>query len=176
MQYLHRSAFALVGLSLLFLLTRCDNDSQDFVIGSDDVLMLTTPAAGVEDRACANFDKTRTFVLAPQDSQFVSWSEGRSLPDDTLQILRFEVLRDTGSISKFTLTFRPLKDRPNEVQCMKGFGCTPPWEHFPWKSPAGEFLDQTVFKYKVIPRGRTGVSFQNYHPGTPITVRVNPAI
>jgi hypothetical protein len=168
------------GLVLLFwvfvtaLLFSCKKDN--IIIGSDDVLMLTTPASGVESRACANFASSRNFALMSADSQLVAWSEGRSLEGDTLQILRFEVQRDTGIIAQFTLTFRPREGQASEMQCMKGFGCTPPWVHFPWKSPSGNFLDQTQFQFKVFPRGRNGVSFQNYHPSVPITVRVNPTL
>jgi hypothetical protein len=166
---------ALLSSCTLLALTACDKKSPGF-IGSDDVIMLTTPASGVESFACADFVSSRSFGLMSADSQMVAWAEGRSLPDDTLRIVRFEVRRDTGVVAQFTLTFRPREGQASEVQCMKGFGCTPPWAHFPWKSPDGDFLDHTTLKFRVVPRGSNGVSFQNYHPSVPITVQVNPAL
>ncbi len=154
----------------------CCNREDVIIIGSDDVIMLTTPAKDLESFACTDFTNSRTFMLPPADSQLVAWAEGRSLANDTIQIVRFEVLRDTGLVAKFTLTFRPLTGKPSEMQCMKGFGCTPPWEYFPWKSPNGNFLDQTIHKFQVYPRGKNGISVQNRNTTETLTIRVNPPL
>jgi hypothetical protein len=160
----------------LSLALQCKKEDEEFIITSDDVLMMVIPASGLESAACADFASSRSFELMPADSQLVNWSEGRSLANDTIQIIRLEVLRDTGSVLKFTMTFRPHTGRPSEIQCMKGFGCDGPWETFPWKSPDGNFLDHTVQKFKVIPRGKKGISFQNFNTDGLLTVRVNPPI
>jgi hypothetical protein len=171
-----QSIYSTLGFMAIVIAAWCCNRPENIIIGSDDVIMLTTPAQGLESLACADFSSSRSFVLPPADSQLVAWAEGRSLANDAIQSVRFEVLRDTGSVSKFTLTFRPLTGKPSEMQCMKGFGCTAPWEYFPWKSPNGNFLDQTVHKFQVYPRGKNGVSFQNRNATESLTIRVNPSL
>jgi hypothetical protein len=167
------SILTVLGILLAF---QCKKKEEEFIITSDDVLMMVIPAAGLESAACDNFASSRSFDLMPADSQMVLWTEGRSLANDTIQIIRLEVLRDTGSVLKFTMTFRPRSGQPSEIQCMKGFGCDGPWETFPWKSPTGNFLDHTVQKFKVIPRGKNGFSFQNVNTDGVLQVRVNPPI
>lgn len=149
---------------------------NDFIIVTDDVLMLSRPAEGVERDACEAFSSQRTFNLPASGKETVNWSEGKSLPNDTLKIIRLEILSDAGSVVQFTMTLRPLSGKPSEIQCMKGFGCTPPWEHFPWIAPGENFLDHTVFKFRVIPTSVNTFDIENYNTDKPLTVRVNPPI
>ncbi len=148
----------------------------DTIIVSDDVLMLTVPATGIEVAACADFAANRSFELPASNTRSVNWTEAKSLANDTLKIIRLEILSDTGSVAQFTMTLRPLSGKPSEIQCMKGFGCTAPWEHFPWIAPGQNFLDQTVFKFKVKPVGISSFTVENYNTDKALTVRVNPTI
>jgi len=157
------------------ILQNCDPKGGDIII-TDDVLMLSIPAPGLESAACADFASNRSISLPASNIQSISWSEAKSLANDTLKIIRLEVLSDTGSVAKFTMTLRPLSGRPSEIQCMKGFGCTGTWEHFPWIAPGQNFLDQTVFKFKVKPVGIGSFTVENYNADKALTVRVNPAI
>ncbi len=162
---------ALFSLSLQNCLPRVDD-----IIITDDVLMLTVPASGLESAACADFASDRSFSLPASNMQSVNWSEAKSLANDTLKIIRLEILSDTGSVAKFTMTLRPLSDRPSEIQCMKGFGCTGTWQHFPWIAPGQNFLDQMVFKFKVKPVGIGSFTIENYNTDKALIVRVNPPI
>lgn len=165
-----------IALSLfcLLLFSNCSKKS-DFII-TDDILMLTVPAVGVEAEACTDFASSRSLSIAPQSAQTVSWSEGKTLSGDTLKIMRLEILRDTGSVAKFTMTLRPLSGTPSEIQCMKSFGCEGKWETFPWKSPEGNFLNHTVHKFKVIPNGISNFSIENNNTGETLRVLVNPPL
>lgn len=154
---------------------RCTK-KNDFIIVTDDILMLNKPAAGVERDACETFPSQRTFSLPASGKQNVDWSEGKSLPQDTLKIIRLDIRSDTGSLVQFTMTLRPLSGKPSEIQCMKGFGCTPPWEQFPWIAPGENFLDHTVFKFRVIPTSVSSFTIENYNSDKSLTVRVNPPI
>ena len=149
---------------------------NDFIIVTDDILMLNRPAEGLERDACEAFPSHRSFSLPASGAQSVSWSEGKSLANDTLKIIRLEILSDTGSLAQFTMMLRPLSDRPSEIQCMKSFGCTPPWETFPWIAPGENFLDHTVFKFRVKPAGVSSFTVKNYNTDKSLTVRVNPPI
>ena len=163
----------------LFLLLCCCacKDKNDIIIVVDDVIMLSRPAVGLESAACANFAANRSAGIAPGDSLRVDWSEGKSLTNDTIKIIRLEVLRDAVSLVKFTMTLRPLSGKPSEIQCMKGFGCDgSAWETFPWISPGGDFLDHTTHKFRVIPRGKDRLTIENYNGTGNLTVRVNPPI
>jgi hypothetical protein len=161
---------------LLFCLQNCKSKDNDVIIVTDDVLMLNRVAVGLESTACANFPSNRSFGLPAANTQTVNWTEAKSLPNDTLKIIRLEVLSDTGSVAKFTMTLRPLSGKPSEIQCMKGFGCTTPWVNFPWIAPGENFLDQTVFKFRVKPVGSTRFTVENYNTDKALTVRVNPPI
>lgn len=165
----------LTAVMLLLCLQNCDTKADPIII-TDDVLMLTVPAIGLEAMACENFSSDRSFSLPAVNTQSVNWSEAKSLPNDTLKIIRLEILSDTGSVAKFTMTLRPLNGKPSEIQCMKGFGCAAPWEHFPWVVPGQNFLDQTVFKFKVKPVGIGSFTVENYNTNKALTVRVNPDI
>lgn len=167
------STFA--AILLLLCLQNCDTKGDSIII-TDDVLMLTVPASGLETAACADFASNRSFSLPSTKTQSVNWSEAKSLANDTLKIIRLEILSDTGSVAQFTMTLRPLSGKPSEIQCMKGFGCTVPWEHFPWIVPGQNFLDQTVFKFKVKPVGIGSFTIENYNTNKTLTVRVNPSI
>ena len=168
-------ASTLAGVLLCLSLQNCD-PNNDTIIVTDDVLMLTRVAAGLETFACGNFTMSRTFNLPASNTQTVQWSEGKSLTNDTLKIIRLEIQSDTGSVAKFTMTLRPLNGKPSEIQCMKGFGCTGTWEHFPWIAPGQNFLDQTVFKFKVKPVGTGSFTIENYNTDKALMVRVNPPI
>ncbi len=167
-------------LALLFFLLcmgSCSKKGDDIIIVIDDVIMLNRPAVGLEGVTCANFVNSRSAGVAPSDSLRVEWSEGKSLPNDSIQIIRFEILRDTGSLVKFTMTIRPLSNKPSEIQCMKGFGCDgAAWETFPWISPDGDLLDHTIHKFRVIPRGKNRLSIENYNGAGNLIVKVNPPI
>ncbi len=165
----------LVAALLCLSLQNCDPKGDNIII-TDDVLMLTVPATGLETEACDNFASDRSFSLPASDTKSVNWSEAKSLANDTLKIIRLEIMSDTGSVAKFTMTLRPLSGKPSEIQCMKGFGCTSPWESFPWVVPGQNFLDQTVFKFKVKPVGTGSFTVENYNTDKALTVRVNPAI
>ncbi len=149
---------------------------KDTIIVTDDVLMLTRPAVGLEPVACTDFPMNHSFSLAASDTESISWSEAKSLANDTLKIIRLEILSDTGSVARFTMTLRPLSGKPSEIQCMKGFGCTGTWEHFPWVVPGENLLDQTVFKFKVKPEGIEHFTIENYNADKALMVRVNPPI
>lgn len=167
---------AILALALLCLsLQNCDPKS-DTIIVTDDVLMLTVPATGVESAACENFATERSFDLAASKTGNVSWNEARALPNDTLKIIRLEILSDTGSVAMFTMTLRPLSGKPSEIQCMKGFGCSGSWVSFPWVVPGENYLDQTVFKFKVKPVGSSAFTVENYNTDKNLQVRVNPPI
>jgi hypothetical protein len=171
------SRIALATLLLLFCVAACKKKADDIIIVIDDVIMLNRPAVGLEGVTCANFVNSRSAGVAPSDSLRVEWSEGKSLPNDSIQIIRFEILRDTGSLVQFTMTIRPLSNKPSEIQCMKGFGCDGlPWESFPWISPAGDLLDHTIHKFRVIPRGKNRLSIENYNGAGNLIVKVNPPI
>lgn len=161
-------AFALLCLNL--------QNCEDAIIVTDDVLMLTVPATGLELAACDDFASSRSIDLPASNTRTVNWSEARSLANDTLKIIRLEFLSDTGSVAKFTMTLRPLSGKPSEIQCMKGFGCTGTWESFPWVVPGENYLDQTVFKFKVKPVGSSAFTVENYNTDKALTVRVNPDI
>jgi hypothetical protein len=159
---------------LCMSLQNCSPENN--IIITDDVLMLARVATGLETTACANFATNRSFSLPASDIQTVNWSEGKSLPNDTLKVIRLEMLSDTGSVAQFTMTLRPFSDKPSEIQCMKGFGCTGTWENFPWIVPGENFLDQTVFKFKVRPVGKGSFTIENYNTDKALMVRVNPPI
>lgn len=168
-----------LGSFLAFLcalsLFNCDTKGTDIII-TDDVLMLTVPASGLESIACNDFATSRSISLPANKTQSISWDDAKSLANDTLKIIRLEMLTDTGSVAQFTMTLRPLNGKPSEIQCMKGFGCTGTWEHFPWVVPGENFLDQTVFKFKVIPVGVESFTVENYNTNKSLTLRVNPPI
>lgn len=164
---------ALVTVLFCLSLQNCDTKGDPIII-TDDVLMLTRVAAGLETEACEDFASDRSFSLPSSSTQSVNWSEGKSLANDTIKIIRLEIQRDTGSVVKFTMTLRPLTDRPSEIQCMKGFGCVPPWVTFDWIVPGENFLDQTVFKFKIKPVGIGSFTIENYNSNLPLIVRVNP--
>ncbi len=169
--------FPVFAAALLVLgLCHCKPENNDVIIVTDDVLMLNRVAEGLESTACAAFPTNRSFDLPAANTQTVNWSEAKSLPNDTLKIIRLEILSDTGSVAKFTMTLRPLTGRPSEIQCMKGFGCTVPWVNFPWIAPGENFLDQTVFKFRVRPVGSTRFNVENYNTNKALTVRINPPI
>ena len=163
-------ATVLVCLSL----QNCDPNNN--IIITDDVLLLTRVATGLESTACANFASSRSFNLPASDIQTVNWSEGKSLTNDTLKLIRLEMLSDTGSVAQFTMTLRPFSDKPSEIQCMKGFGCTGTWVNFPWIVPGENFLDQTEFKFKVKPVDKSSFTIENYNTDKALMVRVNPTI
>jgi len=152
------------------------NAKDDIIIVTDDVLMLNRVAAGLESEACTNFPTARAFSITASNTQSVPWSDAKSLANDTLKMVRLEILSDTGSVAKFTMTLRPLVGKPSEIQCMKGFGCDGIWESFPWIVPGANFLDQTVFKFKVKPVGIGSFTIENYNTDKTLMVRVNPAI
>lgn len=161
-------------LPALFLTLHCSKKAD--IIITDDILMLTTPAIGLETEACTDFSASRSLSVTPQNTQRVAWSEGKALSGDTLKIIRLEVLRDTGSVAKFTMTLRPIAGAPSEIQCMKGFGCDGKWVNFPWKSPEGNFLNHTVHKFKVVPQGVSDFTIENYNTGETLVVKVNPPL
>jgi hypothetical protein len=164
-------------LASLLCFYACQEKEDPIIIVVDDVIMLSVPAIGLEGIACTNFPNSRSGGIAPNDSLIVNWSEGKSLPNDTLKIIRLEILRDTGSVAKFTMTLRPLSEKPSEIQCMKGFGCDGgAWENFPWIAPGSKFLDQTVQKFRVIPRGKDRFTIENYNVSGNLMVKVNPPI
>lgn len=165
----------LLAVVLLLSLQNCDKTGDPIII-TDDVLMLTVPATGLEPEACTAFPSQRSFGIPASTNRSVQWDEGKSLTNDTIKIIRLEVLSDTGSVAKFTMTLRPLNDKPSEIQCMKGFGCTGAWEHFPWVAPGGAFLDQTVFKFRVRPVGKSSFTIENYNTDKTLTIQVNPPI
>lgn len=156
-------------------LLSCDS-KNDVIIITDDVLMLTVPAAGLESLACADFTSSRSVSLPATQTKSVSWTEAKSLANDTLKIIRLEMLNDTGIVAQFTMTLRPLNGKPSEIQCMKGFGCSGTWVHFPWVVPGENFLDQTEFKFKVKPAGVESFTVENYNTDKALTMRVNPPI
>lgn len=164
----------LAAVLLLLSLENCGKG--DTIIVTDDVLMLTVPAAGLETEACEDFAANRSFILPSTNTKSVLWNEAKSLTNDTLKIIRLEVLSDTGSVAQFTMTLRKRSDKPSEIQCMKGFGCTGPWEHFPWVAPGENFLDQTVFKFRVKPVDTNSFTIENYNTDKVLTVNVNPPI
>jgi hypothetical protein len=166
---------SLAFILLCMMLQNCD-PKGDLIIITDDVLMLTVPAPGLEAEACDDFASSRAFDLPASNTRTVNWSEAKSLANDTLKIIRLEILSDTGSVVKFTMTLRPLSGKPSEIQCMKGFGCTGVWESFPWVVPGQNLLDQTVYKFKVVPTGVDAFNFENYNTDKSLTVRVNPPI
>jgi hypothetical protein len=164
----------LLAAATLLALCRCDRD--DGIIVTDDVLMLTVPATGLESAACANFLTNGFIDLPAGDTVSVLWENGKSLPNDTLTIMRLELRSDTGTVVQFTMTLRPKANAPAEIQCMKGFGCDAPWEYFPWKSPDGNFLDHTVFKFRVLPRGVSRFTVENYNADKSLQLFLNPPI
>ncbi len=177
---LKKIRFPIVCSSLLIvfviIIASCEGKTPASII-TDDIIMLTRPATGLETFACANFAASRSTPISTKDSISVSWSEAKVLANDSIKIVRLEFLSDTGSLVKFTMTLRPLSGRPSEIQCMKGFGCaTQAWENFPWKSPAGNFLDQTQHQFRVFPRGVGRFTIENYNSNRTLTVRVNPPI
>ncbi|MBC7776310.1 MAG: hypothetical protein H7246_12820, partial [Phycisphaerae bacterium] len=155
--------------SLLCLCFQNCGPKDDTIIVNDDILMLTAPASGLESVACDNFASNRSFDIPASNTRSVNWSEAKSLPSDTIKIIRLEILSDTGSVAKFTMTLRPLSNKPSEIQCMKGFGCTPPWVNFPWIVPGQNILDQTVFKFKVKPAGLGSFTIENYNTDKALT-------
>lgn len=159
---------------MLFLFS-CDKNGGMIII-TDDVLMLTTPAVGLEMEACDDFVSNRSLQIAGNQAGTVLWSEAKSLPNDTLKIIRLEFLSDAGSVVQFTMTLRLLSGKPAEIQCMKGFGCTGTWENFPWVVPGANFLDQTEFKFRVKPVGIDRFTIENYNADKTLTVKVNPPI
>ena len=171
----HISSLAIV-VSLCCLVLQNCSKKNDTIIVTDDVLMLTVPASGIESLACENFASNRSFDLPATNTRSVNWSEAKSLANDTLKIIRLEILSDTGAVAQFTMTLRPLSGKPSEIQCMKGFGCNGAWVNFPWVVPGQNFLDQTVFKFKVRPVGTESFTVENYNTDKQLTVRVNPAI
>ncbi len=156
-------------------LQNCDS-KDDSIIITDDVLMLARVATGLESIACTDFASSRTIELPATGTQSVNWSEAKSLPNDTLKIIRLEILSDTGSVAKFTMTLRPLIGTPSEIQCMKGFGCNGAWELFDWIAPGQNFLDQTIFKFKVKPIDIERFTIENYNTDKALVVLVNPPI
>ena len=138
---------------------------------SDDVLMLTEPATGLEDEACARFSRMDTDTLDGDGSLRVPWSDGKTLEGcDSIQILRFEILRHSMS-AKFTMILRPSADT-TQIQCMKGYGCAS-WDTLDWKSPNGNFLDHPDLEFKVIPAGRREVIIEN-SLAEQLIVKLNP--
>jgi hypothetical protein len=164
----------LLATAILLALCHCDRD--DGIIVTDDVLMLTVPATGLESAACANFPANDFVDLPAGDTVSVSWASGKSLPNDTLKIMRLEFRNDTGIVVQFTMTLRPKSGQPSEIQCMKGFGCDGPWAYFPWKSPDGNFLDHSVFKFRVLPRGASRFTVENYNADKSLQLFLNPPI
>ncbi len=162
--------------AILILLNLQNCGKGDTIIVTDDVLMLTIPAPGLESEACKDFAASRSINLPATNTQSVSWNEAKSLANDTLKIIRLEIQSDTGTVAQFTMTLRPRTDKPSEIQCMKGFGCTGPWEHFPWIAPGENFLDQTVFKFRVKPVGTSSFTIENYNTDKALMVKVNPPI
>lgn len=170
-----RTFTAVLGLVLLCLqLQSCDPNES--IIITDDILMLTVPAPGLELEACDDFASSRSFDLPAANNRTVQWSEAKSLVNDTLKIIRLDIVSDTGSVAQFTMTLRPLSGKPSEIQCMKGFGCTGVWESFPWVVPGQNLLDQTVLKFKVVPKGVDAFTIENYNTNKTFMVRVNPPI
>lgn len=170
----NRTTIPLTFAAAFLCLSLQNCDKKDTIIVTDDVLMLTVPASGLETAACDNFATDRSFSLPATNTQSVNWNEAKSLANDTLKIIRLEILSDTGVVAQFTMTLRPLSGKPSEIQCMKGFGCTGAWEHFPWIAPGQNFLDQTVFKFKVKPVGIERFTIENYNTNLGLIVRVNP--
>ncbi len=169
--------FALAYLFLSLYLCSCQEKGGDPIIIVDDVIMLSRPAVGLENAACTDFPADRSEGITPTDSLSVAWSEGKSLPNDTIKIIRLEILRDTGSLVKFTMTLRPMSNKPSEIQCMKGFGCDgAAWENFPWIAPGTNFLDHLEHKFRVIPRGKDRFTIENYNSSGNLIVKVNPPI
>mgnify|MGYP000367029449 CR=1 FL=1 len=175
MKPLHFSFARFVGLLLLaFGFHHCDKAEN--IIITDDIIMLVVPATGLEDEACDNFIVSRAAAVPPQDSQRVAWTEAKSLSGDTTKIVRLEILRDTGSVVKFTMVLQVRKGVPSEIRCMKGFGCTGTWEGITWKSPNGNFLEHPTHKFRVVPTGSKSFVVENKLSGESITVRVNPPL
>ena len=139
----------------------------------DEIMMLATPAKGVEPLACCPYKSNRSEDLAPGKSCQVTWKEGKTFGRDTLRLVRLEIVKGGATVAQFTVTLKPQQE-PMVMQCMKGFGCTGTWEAFPWKSPKGNYLEHTTHKFRLTPNNATYFTVQNLDDKTPITVKVNP--
>lgn len=140
---------------------------------TDDVMMLTTPAAGLETLACCPYPRTRTVNVAAGRRAQIDWTDARRYGRDTLRVIRLEIVKADVPVAQFTLTLKP-RQKPMTMQCMKGFGCTGVWEAYPWKSPNGNYLEHPQHKFRVVPGGVAFFTVQNLDDKVPITVRVNP--
>lgn len=140
---------------------------------TDDVMMLTTAAVGLEALACCPYPRTRTINVAAGRQTRIDWADGRRFGRDTLRVIRLEIVKDKAPVAQFTLTLKP-RQKPMVMQCMKGFGCAGAWEVYPWKSPDGNYLEHPQHKFRVTPGGATFFTVQNLDDKVPITVRINP--
>lgn len=155
------------------LLAQTPAGRQPGTIITDDVMMLNTPARGIEALACCPYPASQNIEIAPGAQCRIDWSAARQYGRDTLRLLQLEILKGKGSVAQFTLSLKP-RPRPMLLQCMKGFGCEGEWEAYPWKSPQGNFLEHTRFRFRVVPEGGQYLRVENLDEKTPITLRVNP--
>lgn len=140
---------------------------------TDDVMMLTTPAVGLEALACCPYPASRALTAPAGWSVQIDWALAKHFGADTLQVLQLEIVKGNAAVAQFTLTFKP-RQKPMTMQCMKGFGCEGVWEAYPWKSPNGNYLEHPQHKFRVTPGGAAFFTVQNLDDTAPITVRVNP--
>ncbi|MCC6459483.1 MAG: hypothetical protein IT260_03365 [Saprospiraceae bacterium] len=146
---------------------------QAGTIITDDVMMLTTAARGLEPLACCPYPAGQTYSIAPGAQCRVDWSAARQYGRDTLRLLQLEIVKGKAPVAQFTLSLKP-RAKPMLLQCMKGFGCEGVWEAYPWKSPKGNYLEHTLHLFRVVPVGGAYLRVENLDEKTPITVRVNP--
>ena len=140
---------------------------------TDDVMMLSSAAVGLEALACCPYPRTRTINVAAGRQTRIDWADGRRLGRDTLRVIRLEIVKDKAPVAQFTLTLKP-RQKPMVMQCMKGFGCAGAWEAYPWKSPNGNYLEHPQHKFRVTPGGAAFFTVQNLDDKIPISIRVNP--
>jgi len=60
---------------------------------TDDVMMLTTAAAGLEALACCPYPRTRTVQVAAGSQARIDWADGRRYGRDTLWVIRIEIVK-----------------------------------------------------------------------------------
>ncbi len=140
---------------------------------TDDVMMLTTSAAGLETLACCPYPRAWAVTVAAGRQARIDWADGRRYGRDTLRVIRIEIVKANMPVAQFTLTLKP-RQKPMAMQCMKGFGCEGVWEAYPWKSPNGNYLEHPQHKFRVTPGGAAFFTVQNLDDKVPFTVRVNP--
>lgn len=172
------------GLGLLFTMMGCfpallsaqqepTAKKSGVIIGTDDIMMYNSAARGAEPFACCPFASTRMFKIKPGMSAQVNWTDAKRLGRDTIRIIRIEISKGNNLETQFTLALHP-KAQPAFLQCMGGFGCEGEWEVYPWKSPEGNFLEQTNLQFKLVPDNLSYFTIYNQDASLPMLVRINP--